>query len=165
MIIVSDSGPLITLSKLNLLFILQELFGEIVIPVEVWKEVVERGEGKAGSEAIEKAKWIKVQEVEDDLSVEILCMDIERGEAEAIILAKRINVDMLILDEKIPREIAMAIGLRVAGSLALIHEGIVRGMVNQTLAEITKKMRERRIWISDEVIEEITKRRENKTGE
>jgi len=29
---------------------------------------------------------------------------------------------MLILDEKIPREIAGAIGLKVVGSLALIHE-------------------------------------------
>ncbi len=49
-------------------------------------------------------------------------MEIERGEAEAIILAKKINADMLILDEKIPREIAGAIGLKVVGSLALIHE-------------------------------------------
>ena len=158
MIIVSYSGPLIALSKLNLLFILQDLFGEIVIPAEVWKEVVERGKGKAGSEAIEKAKWIKVQDVGDDLSVEVLCRNIDRGEAEAIILAKRINADILILDEKIAREIAMAVGLKVVGSLALIYEGIKRGIVDQTLAEIIKKMRERNIWISDEVIEEITKR-------
>jgi len=158
MIIVSNSGPLIALSKLNLLFILQDLFGEIVIPAEVWKEVVERGKGKAGSEAIEKAKWIKVQDVGDDLSVEVLCRNIDRGEAEAIILAKRINADILILDEKIAREIAMAVGLKVVGSLALIYEGIKRGIVDQTLAEIIKKMRERNIWISDEVIEEITKR-------
>ena len=45
------------------------------------------------------------------------------------------------------------------GSLALIYEGIKRGIVDQTLAEIIKKMRERNIWISDEVIEEITKRK------
>ena len=159
MIIVSNSGPLIALSKLNLLFILQDLFGGIVIPAEVWKEVVERGKGKAGSEAIEKAKWIKVQDVGDDLSVEVLCRNIDRGEAEAIILAKRINADILILDEKIAREIAMAVGLKVVGSLALIYEGIKRGIVDQTLAEIIKKMRERNIWISDEVIEEITKRK------
>ena len=158
MIIVFYSGPLIALSKLNLLFILQDLFGEIVIPAEVWKEVVERGKGKAGSEAIEEAKWIKVQDVGDDLSVEVLCRNIDRGEAEAIILAKRINADILILDEKIAREIAMAVGLKVVGSLALIYEGIKRGIVDQTLAEIIKKMRERNIWISDEVIEEITKR-------
>jgi predicted nucleic acid-binding protein len=159
MIIVSDSGPLIALSKLNLLFILQEFFGEIIIPKEVWKEVVERGKGKAGSEAIRKAKWIKVREVGDELSVEVLCREIERGEAEAIILAKRMNADVLILDEKIPREIAGAVGLKVVGSLALIHEGIERGLVNQTLGEITKKMRERKIWISDEVIEKVKKKK------
>ncbi len=33
--------------------------------------------------------------------------------------------------------------------------------MNQTLAEITKNMRERKIWISDEVIEEITKKNSN----
>ncbi len=49
--------------------------------------------------------------------------------------------------------------LNLVGSLALIYEGIERRMVNQTLAEIIKKMRERRIWISDEVIEEITKKK------
>jgi predicted nucleic acid-binding protein len=155
MTIVSDSGPLIALSKLNLLFILQELFGEIIIPKEVWREVVERGKGKAGSEAIRKAKWIKVRAVGDELSVEVLCREIEKGEAEAIILAKRMNADVLILDERIPREIAGAIGLKVVGSLALIHEGIERGLVNQTLEEITKKMRERKIWISDEIIERV----------
>jgi predicted nucleic acid-binding protein len=155
MTIVSDSGPLIALSKLNLLFILQELFGEIIIPKEVWREVVERGKGKAGSEAIRKAKWIKVRAVGDELSVEVLFREIEKGEAEAIILAKRMNADVLILDERIPREIAGAIGLKVVGSLALIHEGIERGLVNQTLEEITKKMRERKIWISDEIIERV----------
>lgn len=158
MIIVSDSGPLIALSKLNLLFILQEFFEEIVIPKEVWREVVERGKGKAGSEVIEKARWIKVQELGEELSIGVLCMEIERGEAEAIILAKRINADMLILDEKIPREIAGAIGLKVVGSLALIHEGIERGLINQTLEEVTKKMRERKIWISDEIIEKVRSR-------
>ena len=157
MTIVSDSSPLIALSKLNLLFILQEFFGEIVIPPEVWKEVVERGKGKAGSEAIRKAKWINVREVGDDLSVEVLCREIEKGEAEAIILAKRINADVLILDERIPREIAEAIGLKVVGSPALIHESIERGLVNQTLEDITKKMRERKIWISDEIIERVKK--------
>ena len=49
----------------------------------------------------------------------------------------------MILDEKIAREIAMAVGLKVVGSLALIYEGIKRGIVAQTLAEIIKKMRER----------------------
>ena len=43
-------------------------------------------------------------------------------------------------------------------SLALIHEGIERGLINQTLEEVTKKMRERKIWISDEIIEKVRSR-------
>ena len=87
MIVVSDSGPLIALSRLGMLHVLQELFGEIVIPEEVRREVVEKGKGKPGSDIIENAKWVKVEVIED-LSVDILSREIERGEAEAIILAK-----------------------------------------------------------------------------
>ena len=46
----------------------------------------------------------------------------------------------------------------LVGSLALIHEGIERGLINQTLEEVTKKMRERKIWISDEIIEKVRSR-------
>ena len=53
MIVVSDSGPLIALSRLGMLHVLQELFGEIVIPEEVRREVVEKGKGKPGSDIIE----------------------------------------------------------------------------------------------------------------
>ncbi|NQE46506.1 hypothetical protein C5S31_10845 [ANME-1 cluster archaeon GoMg2] len=47
-----------------------------------------------------------------------------RGVKQSITLAKKLNADMLILDGKIPREIATALGLRVVGSLALIHNCI-----------------------------------------
>lgn len=45
MIVVSDSGPLIALSKIKHLDILEKFFGEIIIPEAVWIEVVEKGEG------------------------------------------------------------------------------------------------------------------------
>ena len=43
MIVLSDSGPLIALSKINYLYILNEFFSDIVIPQAVWTEVVEKG--------------------------------------------------------------------------------------------------------------------------
>jgi len=61
MIVVSNAGPLIALSKLGLLSVLQDLFGEIIVPEEVWNEVVERGKGKPGSDLIKKAKWIHIK--------------------------------------------------------------------------------------------------------
>ena len=42
--VVSDSGPLIALAKVEKLHVLRELFGKVLIPRAVWMEVVERGE-------------------------------------------------------------------------------------------------------------------------
>ena len=72
MIVVSNSSPLIALAKIGKLHILKELFGEIIIPKAVWNEVVVKGKGKPGAEEVEKAEWIKVREVKDRLSVEVL---------------------------------------------------------------------------------------------
>ena len=157
MIVVSNSGPLIALSKLGLLSLLQKIFGKIILPEEVWKEVVEKGKGKAGSDIIAKAEWIEVRKIEE-LSIEVLCKEIERGEAEAIVLAKRINADLLLIDEKIPREIAKSIGLNVVGVLGLIYEAISRGIVKRDFVKITEDMRRHGIWISDEVSEEVKRK-------
>ncbi|AGK61339.1 hypothetical protein Asulf_01348 [Archaeoglobus sulfaticallidus PM70-1] len=43
MIVVSNSGPLITLAKIGKLNILRVLFGEVTIPKAVRVEVVEKG--------------------------------------------------------------------------------------------------------------------------
>ena len=154
MIVVSDSGPLIALSRLGMLHVLQELFGEIVIPEEVRREVVEKGKGKPGSDIIENAKWVKVEVIED-LSVDILSREIDRGEAEAIILAKKLNADLLLLDEKIPREIAKSLGLGVAGTIALIYEALKRGITQGDLEEIVLEMKMRGVWISEEIVREV----------
>ncbi len=145
---------MITLSRLSLLSTLQELFGEIVIQEEVRREVVERGKGKQGSDIVDKAEWVKVEKVED-LSVDILSKEIEKGEAEAIILAKELNANLLPLDEKIPREIAKSLGLRVAGTIGLIYEALKRGIVQGNLEEIVLEVKRRGVWISEEIMEEV----------
>ena len=52
------------------------------------------------------------------MGVAILATELDRVEAEAIILAKEFNAELLLLDEKIPRELAKSLGLKVAGTLA-----------------------------------------------
>ena len=74
--VVSDSSPLIALSKINKLHILKDMFNEVLIPKSVWIEVVEKGKGKYGSEEVKNAKWIKVVDVKDRLSVEIINKEI-----------------------------------------------------------------------------------------
>jgi len=162
MIVVSNSSPLIALAKIGKLYILGELFKEIIIPKAVWNEVVVKGKGKPGAEEVEKAEWIKVKEVRDKLSVEVLKGEIEIGEAEAIILAKELNADLLIMDEKIPRIIAESIGLRVIGSLAILYIAKKRGLIKEDFDEIVKELRARGIRFSDDVINRLKQKWKDK---
>jgi len=49
--IVSNSGPLIHLAKIDRLNLLKELFGEVTIPLEVKLEVVDRGKDEGMADA------------------------------------------------------------------------------------------------------------------
>jgi len=160
-IVVSNSSPLIALAKIGKLHILKEVLGEIVIPKAVWYEVVVRGRGKPGAEEVEKADWIKVKEVKDRLSVEVLKGEIEVGEAEAIVLAKEVDADLLIMDEKIPRIIAESIGLTVIGSLAILYVAKKRGLIEGDFDEIIEELRSKGVRFSDDVIDKLKRKWED----
>lgn len=61
MIVVSDSSPLITLSRAQQLDLLREFYGQVVIPREVDQEVTVAGAGLPGAEEVRRASWILVQ--------------------------------------------------------------------------------------------------------
>ncbi len=114
-----------------------------------------KGKGKPGAEEVEKADWIKVKEVKDRLSVEVLKGEIEVGEAEAIVLAKEVNADLLIMDEKIPRIIAESIGLTVIGSLAILYIAKKRELIEEDFDEIIEELRNKGVRFSDEVVNRL----------
>ena len=55
--VVSNSTPLIALSRINKFSLLKEYFGEVYIPKEVYEEVVTRGGNLFGAEEVESAEW------------------------------------------------------------------------------------------------------------
>ena len=64
MIVVSDAGPLIYLGGVGRLALLRDLFGRVVVPRQVWDEVVGAGPERPGSaEAAAAASWIDVRSV------------------------------------------------------------------------------------------------------
>ena len=70
---------------------------------------------------VAKASWIRVKEVENSSQIEKLTPTLHRGEAEAIVLAKELNAHIIILDDNRARKAARAIGLNVAGTLAILR--------------------------------------------
>jgi predicted nucleic acid-binding protein len=63
--IVSNSTPLIALSRIGRLDVLRDLFEEIMVPAEVYDELVVKGKDRPGSEAVATAGWIRRRVVQD----------------------------------------------------------------------------------------------------
>lgn len=119
MIVISNSTPLIALAKINHLQLLKEYFGGILIPEEVYDEVVRRGSGLAGASEIAACDWITRTQVTNRLAVDALCISLDRGEAEAIVLASEKN-GLLIIDDGEGRKAARQLGLKITGTIGIL---------------------------------------------
>ena len=120
--IVTNSTPLIELSKINQVELLQEMYGSILIPEEVYIEVVVDGTGKPGAAEIKAAEWIHCQSVTDKNQVMRLhnLPSLHLGECATIVLAQEINADLVILDASAARQEAIARGLPVIGTVGVL---------------------------------------------
>ena len=98
--VVSDSSPLIHLSQIGRLSLLREIFGELLIPPAVYHEVVVEGREKPGSREIMDASWIKVVEIRNERLKSVLQLQLDEGEAEAIVLALETNASLILLDDR-----------------------------------------------------------------
>lgn len=119
MIAVSNSTPLIALSKIGKLDLLREYFGEIYIPREVYDEVVTRGGRLSGAEEVASLEWIKVVDVNNIVAVESLGLVLDKGEAEAIVLAKE-KGDLLIIDDGDGRRTAESLDIKITGTIGIL---------------------------------------------
>ncbi len=98
MTFVLDSSALITLARIGCVELLHRIADVIHVPTAVFEEVVQKGAGRAGSGEVAQAPpkpWIVRRDVRDMASVERLSARVGRGGAEAIVLAKELDADVL----------------------------------------------------------------------
>ena len=139
MIVVSDSSPLIALSSIDRLDLMQLLFDTVVIPVSVRDEVI----GTATKIGVELPSFISVEPVAADLPVRFLKLNLHAGESEAIALALERGVQGIILDDKQAREIADELGLKVIGTLGLLILAKRKGLLSEVrpvMAQIIERV-------------------------
>ncbi len=160
MIVVSDSTPVITLMKADVLFVLQPLFGEVLIPETVYQELTSNESYSEEAGLIKMSAFIKVVKVKDEKSVDVLqrATGLDRGESEAILYADENNADILLMDEEAGRKVAQNMNLPVSGSMGVLIRAYKTGIlsvsdIEQALLKIEKSGR----YISKSLFESIMK--------
>ena len=115
--VVSNTTPLISLLSISKLTLLKDLYGQIIVPYTVYKEI-EQGKDKPFYTDLSKIDWIEIKKIQNQYSVKYLS-DLDEGEAEVIILANEIKADLVLLDEKLARSFAQRLSItRHIGNVA-----------------------------------------------
>jgi len=153
LIVVSDSTILIGLAKIGELNLLKKVFSKIYIPEEVFKEVVEKGRKKPGSEDIKTASWIKSKSVKDKIQVAFLMGNLEKGEAEVLVLAKELKADLVLVDEEKARKSAAIAGFDIMGLLGLLVLAKKLNLIDE-IRPLIDKLKSKKFRISDKIIKE-----------
>lgn len=111
--VVSNTSPILNLAIINQLILLQQQFGEILIPSAVLDEL-KISEERPGSQAIREAisaGWIQSREVTNEPLAQLLKQTLDKAESEAIALAIELKADWTLLDEREGRKVAKSLGL------------------------------------------------------
>lgn len=131
MIVVSNASPLIILAKLGLFDLPHRLFSEITISQEVWNEVVINGAGLPGSAEAQHAVWLRVAQLANPAQLTAWQgqYSLGAGELSTILLAKEIQADVTLMDERRARLLAQSEGISVLGTVGLLELGYRRAEV------------------------------------
>jgi uncharacterized protein len=130
MIIVADSGPIISFARAGRLDLLKQVTTELIIPDAVFEEIVVSGDDRPGAEEVKHGLWIKRATLQDRSLLESMPGKLSPGESEAIVLAKELSARLLV-DELEARKEASRLGINYFGSLRIIKEAKDRGVISK----------------------------------
>jgi predicted nucleic acid-binding protein len=100
---------------------------------------------------LSKINWIKIEKIANVKSLSYF-LDLDKGEAEAIVLATEIGADLIILDESLGRFHAKHHGLNVTGTIGLLLKAKQLKFITE-LKPLLFELRSKNVWLSDSFIE------------
>ena len=146
MIVVSDTSVITSLLHIGRISLLEQLHGAVLIPHAVHQELLRTH--------VRVPEFLEVRQVLDRQFVARLEAELDLGEAEAIVLAKEAKADLLLIDEKLGRQIALREGIRIAGLVGIVVEAKHRGLVDSVRKFVGQLESEAGFRVSDAVREE-----------
>lgn len=152
MLVVADASPLILLGRLGLLDLLPQLYDRVVAPRAVLQEVLGEEEDLPGGRAVREAAWLEILEVADEDTLHAsLQGELDAGEAAAIALAKQLEADILLIDERQGRSLAKQLGVEVRGTLGILVKARREGLLKE-LQPVLERLKEEGAWLKPELI-------------
>lgn len=148
MIVVSNTSPISNLAAVGQLEILHQLYQKVIIPEAVSAELTLGGGSQSGGTAIQTLPWIEIRTVTDRTFVTALELELDPGEAAAIVLAIELKADLLLLDERRGRTVASRFGLQFVGLLGVLIEAKQQGYLVAVKPTLDDLITRAGFWVS-----------------
>jgi predicted nucleic acid-binding protein len=153
--VVSNAGPLIALGQLSLLL---TLYSDILIPREVYNEVVINGLRLGADDAsavdfLVQQDRIRVVDVVLPSPLPAWAQSLDAGELEVIVLGQQHAVDWVLIDNEHARKAARQVGLPLKGTVGLLLEAWRQGHLSiQAFELLMQEIKSRPdLWISTQL--------------
>jgi predicted nucleic acid-binding protein len=118
--LVINTGQIIALAAaLGDLRILKTLYGQVIVPFEVAKEILAGGTSGFAVAQFEEAQWLERRQQPVEVAPYLLNL-LDRGEASVIQLALNENINTVCIDESAGRRIARIHNLFLTGSIGIL---------------------------------------------
>lgn len=157
MIVVADTSPINYLLLINQIDLLPRLFQQIIIPDVVRDEMLDPDAPPILQEWIANPpSWLTVQPVP---VLDTTLHGLDPGEQAAITLAQTLSADLLIIDERLGRQIAEERGIAIIGTLGILDDAANQGLIN--LAEAIAQLQQTNFRVSRRIIQALLNKAEN----
>lgn len=152
-VVVSDTSPLHYLILCGAEGVLSRLFRQVVISPTVFRELQQPNAPPAVRDWMRSLPvWVAVQ-TPKALNLKL---DVDAGELEAICLAREIQADAVVMDDRAGRKAAVHCGLVVVGTIGVLEQAAVRGLIE--LPTTLYRLRQTNIRLDRELLEAVLAR-------
>lgn len=155
-IVIADTGVIISLSIIDSLELITQIFGEYYIANSVWIELI-----KYKSILSKKVLDLLQAKVKEIKGINYLSVIMDFGESESVILYKELNADFLLVDDKKARIIAESYGVNCIGTLGLIALAKERAIISN-IRPVFEKLLENKRFYSIDLLNKILQKYEEK---
>lgn len=142
-IVIADTSCFILLDKINELDLLQKVFGSVITTAEIAAEFNKP-----------LPVWVSIKAATNHRYIELLEIEIDKGEASAMALALEVTDSLLILDDQRARKLAKKLSLNYTGTLGILLKTRELGIL-PAIKPLLQKIQMTNFRFSDKVLRDI----------
>src|ERR1700740_3044047 len=154
---VSNTTPLRYLIAIEQEHLLGQLFEKVFVPVGVHEALTDlRTPEAVRARVLTMLTWFAVRTLQE-AQAPTFPVTLHRGERQAILLAEALRADVLLIDERIGRTIALSRNLPLSGTLGVLERADAMGLVSD-FPRVLQQLKASGFFITEALEQRLLKR-------